>query len=266
MKWLFFLLCLLNLGYLLWQFHNGRLDIQPQISSESSSLLLVSEYQRARRGAEISGLIDKQVEHQMDQWQQADMQHLLFNLTAEKRWWRMPFARPKPKKIVKPEIVKKAVEPAKPKPALPAVELKCYEVGPFSDELSAKQWLTKNALNSKQTIQKDHAVSSDYQVYYPAAKTPDQSKLDKAMLNDKGIQDVWQIPSGELKGAYSLGVFKDKQRAFVLKDELAAKGVKAQIKPRGKTITQWFVRVMLDKAKLKQYQSETLQLLACSAG
>ena len=266
MKWLFFLLCLLNLGYLLWQFHNGRLDMQPQISSDSSSLLLVSEYQRARRGAEISGLLDKQVEHRMVQWQQADMQRMLLELTAEKRWWRMPFARSKPKKIVKPEIVKKVVEPVKPKPALPVVELKCYEVGPFSDELSAKQWLTKNSLNSKQIIQKDSVVPSDYQVYYPAAKTLDQSKLDKAMLHDKGIQDVWQIPSGEMKGAYSLGVFKDKQRAFVLKDELATKGVKAQIKQRGKTVTQWFLRVMLDRAKLKQYQSETVQVLACSAG
>lgn len=263
MKW-FFLLCLVNMGYLFWQFHSGRLDIQPEKTLDSSTLLLVDEYLRAQRGAEISGMIDEQVKQQTAQWRQADKQRILLNLTAEKRWWRMPFARPKLKKVVKPkEVVQKTIEPVKP--AVPVVEIKCYEVGPFDDELSAKQWLTDNSFDSKQVIQKDSAVPSDYQVYYPAAKTEGQSKLDKAMLHDNGVKDVWQIPSGELKGAYSLGVFKDRERALVLKGQLAEKGVKALIKQREKTATHWFAKVMLDKAKLGLYRTEALELMSCSS-
>lgn len=264
MKWLFFLLCLMNAGYLFWQFHNGRLDIQLETTAQSSSVLILEEYLRAQRGAEISGWIDTQVEQRMNQWRLVDIQRTVFNLTAEKRWWRMPFARPKPKKVVKPTVVvKKIVEPVKP--AAPVVKSKCYEVGPFDDELSAKQWLDDQALESKEIVRKENAVPTDYQVYYPAAKTPEQSKLDKAMLYDNGIKDVWKIPAGELEGAFSVGVFTDDERANVLKEELAQKGVKVLVMQREKTLTKWFGRVKLDKAKLKDYQSEAIEFSLCAS-
>ena len=262
MKRLFLLLCLLNLGFLLWQFHSGRLDVQLQQSVAPSSLLLVDEYERARRGAEIAGLIDRQIAR----WRQADIQRIFARLQGEESRWQKTIAIAKAKKVNQPPenkpAVKQIVEPAKI--VTPVVEKKCFEVGPFTDELSVKQWLVKNALISQKTIQKDSAVPSDYQVYYPAAQTPEQSRINKLMLNAKGLQDIWLIPSGDNKGAYSLGVFKDKQRALVFKTELSEKGIQAQIKQREKTVPEWFARVMLDKTKLEQYRSAVVKLSICS--
>ena len=117
---------------------------------------------------------------------------------------------------------------------------------------------------SKHIVQKEVAVISDYQVYYPAAKTTEQSLSDKAMLLSKGVQDMWKLPSGELKGSYSLGVFKDKQRANNLKEQLAEKGVRVKINQREKTNVQWFVDVVFDKAKLKQFQLTKAKSSSCS--
>ncbi len=257
MKHLFLVLCLLNVVYLFWQFHTGHLSSQPAAPLAPSTILLVDEYERAKRGAEIAHIINRKIEG----WRTQEFEWLLADLNKE-RWTLKPFAILSLKKIDKPLVIKKPAEPIKP-PTPPIVEKKCFEVGPFPDEASVKKWLVKNALGSKEIIQRDLSIAMDYQVYYPAAKTPEQSRVNKAMLNAKGLQDIWMIPSGDLKGSYSLGVFREKQRALNFKNQLAEKDIKAELKQREKTEPQWFVKIRLEKAKQKQYETSEAKFSTC---
>lgn len=258
MKRLFFLLCFLNVCFLLWQFHAGRLNGDEPTAVGPSSILLVGEYQRAQQGARISAVID----HRAVEWRQLETDRILADLRNET--WQP--------KVVPVSVAKKSTklnEPTKtveaPKPQTKVVERKCFDAGPFADEFGLKRWLAAKTLDSKQITQKDIVIASDYQVYYPAAKKTEQSQANKAMLLAKGYQDIWMIPEGELKGGYSLGVFREKQRAIHFKNQLSDKGIQAEIKQRDKTKPQWFVRVMLDKTKLKQYQALGVNLAACPA-
>ena len=258
MKRLFLLLCLINVIFLLWQFHIGRLNPHPKKTIAPSSILLVSEYERANRGAEIDRIIEQNIQH----WKAAEIRWILADLKNE-QWQMKPVSVPTVKKIVKPEEPKTPIKPEKP--VVQTVEKKCFEVGPFVDELSIKKWLEQVALVREKIIQKEVSVPNDYQVYYPAAKTEEDSRINKMLLTAKGVQEIWQIPSGELKGAYSLGVFKEKQRALVLMSQLAEKGIQAKIKQRDKMVPHWFARIKLEKAKVKQYESPDAKFSSCSA-
>lgn len=258
MKRLFFLLCFLNLIFLLWQFHIGGLNPETPQLQQVSSILLLDEYRRARQGAQISAVID----HRAVEWRQIETDRILADLRND-TWQTKAVALSVAKKSRKSAERVKTVEAAKP--AAKIGERKCFDAGPFADESGLKKWLTASTLDSKQITQKDSVVASDYQVYYPAAKKPEQTQANKAMLLDKGLQDIWMIPDGELKGGYSLGVFREKQRAVNFKNQLSEKGIQAEIKQRDKTKPQWFVRVMLDKAKLPQYQAAGVKLAACPA-
>lgn len=259
MKPLFFLLCVLNLVVLLWQFHVGHLTTTAQPSGpESASIVLLSEYQRAQRGVEISRIVEQKIER----WQKQELDIQLANLRHET--WQ---AKGTPVRVVKKPG--KLPEPSKvaeaPKPPVKPVEKKCFEAGPFADEISLKKWLNNKALDGKQISQKDLVLSSDFQVYFPAAKKPEQISANKAMLQAKGLLDIWMIPDGELKGSFSLGVFREKQRAMNFKSQLADMGIQADVKQRDKTKSQWFVRVFLDKANLQPYQSSGINVSSCSA-
>lgn len=258
MKPLFFLLCLLNIGFFLWQFNAGRVTPSPSEPAMHSSILLVSEYARARRGAAISATIENSIRR----WRLAEVDQILENLRG--RSWTMPtYSATVVVKAPKPREVAKVVEPVKP--PVQAIVYKCVEAGPFVDQPSLKKWLVEHGLTSKQVFEKESTIPNDFQVFYPAAKTPEQSRINKLMLNAKGFQDIWLIPSGDNQGGYSLGVFKEKQRAINFKNQLVQIGIQAELKQREKTKTQWFARVMLDKAKLHQLGSQASEYSSCAA-
>lgn len=259
MRALFFLLCLLNMTFLLWQFHAGRFNPPVTQPKQSVNILTVEEYLRARRGARIAALYADQ----LSSWQQAEVAQIMSHLRGPQWQYQVAPKQVQVKKTAKPvdDVKVSAVD----KPVVPVVIRKCFEAGPFADEASAKRWLQQKSLNSKQIVTKDTVVSSDYQVYFPAAKSPEQSRINKLMLNAKGVQDIWLIPSGDIKGAYSLGVFNEKPRAALFKKQLAERGIQAEIMQREKTQSHWFARVMLDKTTLKQFESPGTKLVACAS-
>lgn len=258
MKQLFLLLCLLNATFLLWQFHVGRMNPQFAAPVAPSTILLVDEYERAKRGAEIEQIIEQKIAH----WQAAEFQWMLADL-QQAHWTLQPATMPMPKDIDQPRIDKKPADFIQPS-TTPIAEKTCFWVGPFAEETSVKKWLAKNTVHSQEVVQKSISIPTDYQVYYPAAKTPEQSRADKAMLNAKGLQDSWMIPNGELKGSYSLGVFREKWRAIDFKNQLAEKGIKAELKQRSKTESQWFIKIKMEKNKQKQYESADVKFTPCS--
>lgn len=280
MKAFFYVLCLLNLGFLFWQFHIGKLNpIEPEPIAQSS-LLLVDEYARAQRGAVISGVIDQPLNH----WQQQAARYL--NELNDVEWQMQYLPTPVVVKLETPKVVeltkakpaadkshdseKRALQASEKtteidKPTPPVVLRKCYDIGPFADEVIARQWLAGSGFSSNHIFQTDVATASDYQVYYPAAKSAELTRINKLMLVAKGLQDIWLIPAGENKGGLSLGVFKEKQRATVFKSQLAEHGIQAEIVQRKKITQQWFVSVMLDKANHKKLEAAGYQGVACSA-
>ncbi|AEG00097.1 hypothetical protein [Methylomonas methanica] len=257
MKPLFFLLCVLNIGFFLWQFHAGKLSpVVPAVQSGVVKVLTVDEYRRAQRGSQIAGLIQDDIQR----WQQADVDYMLTELSGPQKYAALENVETSTKP---PADVKEAKAEILPEPVQPVIVRKCFEAGPFADEASAKKWLAQKALSSKQILLREKVVSSDFQVYYPAAKTPELSRTDKFFLKEKGLLDIWMIQDGEKKGAFSLGVFRDKARAALFKSQLAAKGVASEIRRRDQTEQQWFVKLALDKASVKQYESAAIQLSAC---
>lgn len=252
MKVLFYLLCVLNLSVLLWELREGRFESTPVNQATDGSILTVEEFTRAKRGAEINAHIQQRIKR----WQQTETEQMLADLRDEHWQLQAVPAKNKPKQPV--------VKAEETKPVQPPIVRKCFETGPFDDEASLKKWLGQKALVSKQVVQRELITDIDFQVFFPAAKTPEQARLNKSMLNAKGLQDIWMIPDGENKGGFSLGVFTEKQRALLFKTQLEGQGIRAEIKQRQKTKPQWFVRVMLDKVAVNQYESKALKLTACS--
>lgn len=251
MKALFYLLCVLNLSVLLWELREEKFVSAATEPVSDAGILTVEEFARAKRGAEI----DARIQQSIQRWQQTETEQMLADLRGEQWQLQAVPAKNKPKQPV--------VKAEETKPVQPPIVRKCFETGPFDDEASLKKWLAQKALLSKQIVQRDLITDIDFQVFYPAAKTPEQARLNKAMLNAKGILDIWTIPDGDNKGSFSLGVFTEKQRALLFKSQLEGQGIHAEIKQRQKTKPQWFVRVLLDKTSAGQYESKNLKLTAC---
>ena len=123
----------------------------------------------------------------------------------------------------------------------------CYEVGPFANQ-QAYQALVSRLKESKSDIKpinRDDQVASNYMVYYPAAETEAESKANIKMLKDHGIKDLWLL-TGEDKGKISLGLFIKEDSALVMKNELLAKGINAEVKAKYKTKSQKYALIKGD--------------------
>lgn len=230
MKAFFLIVSLLNVGFFFWEFHRGALDV-PQPQTVLPTFLLVDEQEHARRGATISAYLDKQVQS----LQQLETARIADRLTANTRTkpWTAAF---------KPEPINKG--------KLKSPVSLCYETGPFTDQSEATAWLSEQALRG-QIFYKETLMPSAYQVYYPAPKNSEQLRLSKMMLNAKGITDIWVVPSGDLKGVLSLGLFNNMARAVVFKNQLLQRGVQAEIKERYKPQSRLFVKIKTDKKLTK---------------
>jgi hypothetical protein len=259
-KALFLFLCTLNVIFVLWQFHSGQIDLPVSQPAESLQILTVDEYARAKRGAEIAQIIQSGT----DAWQNTELDRVLGDLRPQ-IWKPIALPRIEPTPVPpqpQPEVA--VLQPTKPpEPTAPPIK-NCFEVGPFFDQAEATHWLEQNQLTGSRIFSREQRIAGDFQVYFPAAKTAEQSLANKIMLREHGIKDIWMIPDGDKKGAYSLAVFKEKDRAVLFKTQLAARGVASEIRQRDRSQTQWFSKVMLDKLAAKRYEAQAVQIQACT--
>ncbi len=248
MKPLFLVLCLLNVVLIGWEFHSGAFNPPVNEVSTLPSILLVSEYNNARRAASITAVLERGI----NDLEQAGFKRMLDNLRNRNQHgnYLAKFYVHGKSAVISKQVVQPQLQ-------------SCYEMGPFADEASLKQWLIGKALSKIETVYKDTAVPGDFQVYYPAAKTPEQLRLNKMMLNAKGITDIWVVPTGENKGALSLGVFVDRQRASNFKAQLAQRGIQTEVNERFKVQQQVFAKVMLDKNQRQQLAGQPVLLSPC---
>jgi len=256
MKPLFFLLVLLNVGLTLWEWRKMPIGDPIQTSPPPAPLLLAEEAINARRGATLSGILDRRV----NDWQRDEFSRIWNHLQGTERWQDAAFKLAKSSQRLPVVHLSTSSPPTPP----PKVQWVCHEIGPFADLPTMKQWLKQKGLVASDTLIKEVQVASDFQVYYPAAKTPEQSQLNKQFLISKGIEDFWLVPSGDNKGVLSLGVFSDHQRAQNFKSQLQAKGITAEIKQRSKTQQQFHAKVMVEKTRREALSGRGLQIGACS--
>lgn len=236
MRALFLSVCLLNILFFFWELHKGGLN--PPMQQQTTalpSILLANEVQHARDGAAISGYLDQDLP------------------VLDKPGFELP---PAPATLILPPVETKADETVQTQPEI------CYEAGPFDSSQAAIQWLATKSLPGE-PFTKDTLTPFAFLVYYPAAKNPEQMRINRMMLNAKGISDVWVVPSGDLKGALSLGLFNDEPRAALFKKQLAQRGVQAEIKGRYKSQPRFFVKFQSDMA-LPTNQDIHLEAVACS--
>lgn len=235
MRALFFSICLLNVVVFFWELHQGALNQPSPPQATLPTILLAEEVEHAQRGTVISGYLDEDVSK------------------LDKPGFELP---PAPTTLTLPPVE------TKPEKAVQAQPEICYEAGPFDDSQSATEWLAAKSLPGE-PFTKDALMPSAYLVYYPMAKNPEQTRINRMMLNAKGINDVWVVPSGDLKGALSLGLFNDMPRAVLFKKQLAQRGVQAEIKERYKTQSLYFVKFQSDEA-LPTDQDIHLEAIACT--
>lgn len=219
MKALFLGVCLLNLVFFFWEFHKGALNPPVRTQTVLPTIILVDELEKARRGAAISTYLNKDT---------AKLQHLHAERMADKPMAILPAATPKKNETVQ-------IQP-----------IACHEIGPFPDQKTANAWLSGQSLRGE-VFDKEVFTPTAYLVYYPAVKNPEQTRIQKMMLNAKGITDIWVVPDGELKGALSLGVFNDHMRAADFRNQLLQQGVQAEIKGRYKSQPRAFVKIEGDQ-------------------
>jgi len=260
MKILFLVLALANVVLGLWEWRHLPSPQDSALNAPLPTILLVNEAARARRGASISALIDQAL---------VDWEHLPAQALLRKAQAKTELAGDEVRRLLVANAIPVTPTTAPEPLATPVVNqsvakpsMSCYEAGPFNDEAELAQWLNNRALKNLETVYQEHELPADYQVYYPAAKNPEQLRINKMMLNAKGIADLWMVPSGRDKGALSLGVFADQKRASDFQKELLAKGVKAEVKQRFKPVQQYFAKVKLDRNRQQQLINSAQSLLA----
>lgn len=120
----------------------------------------------------------------------------------------------------------------------------CYEVGPFSSRKQLQQWLESQGIKDRPEIfNKEAQVVSSYLVYYPAADTFEESQRNVEMLKSKGVEEYWLFKQGDMVGAISVGLFREKPHAEKLFRKLNDDGINVKITKRFKSEQVLYVKV-----------------------
>lgn len=130
-------------------------------------------------------------------------------------------------------------------------ELVCLEVGPFDNKDQFLEWNVKNLIKAKNIsfYLKDVEIVSGYLVYYPAAETALQAEDNVAILESKGVDNLWLFKFGDMKGAISLGFYDTETRAEQIRKSLAKSGVDAKIKTHSKVKNHTFAQIAWKKSE-----------------
>jgi len=144
-----------------------------------------------------------------------------------------------PAATIKPEPPPVAVEPA---PVKVEIDPHCRLIGPYADADAARASLDQlqSRLEGLELVSRTEASAEGFWVLYPRAENIYAARANRKMLSDRGIRDLWLFDKGELENAISLGVFKTRDRAEAMQEELRAKGIEVEIKPRmARTESNW---------------------------
>lgn len=245
MKTLFFLVAIANVALFMWEYKTGAFapvteTSEQNAASDQEQILLVSELKIVPEVLTTPAPVSEQSVAENAATDAVDKSVLV------------PESLPAiSESIDKPALEKSAVRDSTI--VADKIETSCYEVGPFVDDKTYRVWVNrlKDIESEIKPINRDEQIAGNYMVYYPAAETELESEANIKMLKDHGIKDLWLL-SGEDKGKISLGLFIKEKSALVMKNELLAKGINAEVKAKYKTKSQNYALIKGDDQLMKR--------------
>lgn len=194
MKYLFYLLVVINLVFLLWKF---GLDEQKSLLQEQQEQHLALE--QGTSGAGLPGAMDSDFPTSPDQ-----------SLDEE------------PSASGTGDLPDSANRHG------------CFEIGPVETREMAENFATLLYPTAREArvVTRAGDVPDGWWVIYPKAGTPEASRANRQMLLNKGIHETWLFDQGPLAGTISLGLYKTPGEADLALQELRAKGITAKVTPR----------------------------------
>ncbi|HYE36233.1 hypothetical protein [Methylocaldum sp.] len=136
-------------------------------------------------------------------------------------------------------------EEAAPPELARASEGACFQLGPLADESRALEVLSLVKTHSDQAslVKKPSDLTDGWWVLFPKAQDIEVAKSNRRMLIEKGVTDLWLFDKGPLQGAISLGLFKTRRRAEQAQKQFTEQSIITEVVPRQvRNEAQW-VRV-----------------------
>lgn len=103
---------------------------------------------------------------------------------------------------------------------------------PTRDKAEAYASLLEPEVKDVRVVIRAGDVPEGWWVLYPKAVTPEAGRANRHMLEGKGIYATWLFDKGPLAGALSLGLYKTRGEADRAVAQLAEKGINAAVAPR----------------------------------
>lgn len=103
---------------------------------------------------------------------------------------------------------------------------------PTREKAEAYETLLEPNVKEARVVIRAGDVPEGWWVLYPKAATPEASRANRHMLEGKGIYATWLFDKGPLAGSISLGLYKTRGDADRAQEQLAEKGVTATVVPR----------------------------------
>jgi hypothetical protein len=219
MKYLFFLLVLVNLVFFLWETGIGRSPKQKDNAQSSSEERIVM----------VKELPKPSVAPALEETK--------------------PVTTPPPTMAPTPAPTEPHSQPAaapqENTAAAPAVPdnsaQSCYRLGPYDSPRKAQAALRSLASRQAQVVKSAIEAEKGFLVVYPAAESTETARANLKMLSERGLKDLWLIQGGENHNAISLAAVSDKSRAEQALERFHGLGIEAEIKPRLVTSEQWWL-------------------------
>ncbi len=122
----------------------------------------------------------------------------------------------------------------------------CYEAGPFDNKQEILDWNKQNLVEAENIVFhfKDVEVVDGYLLFYPAPESLAKAEENVAILEAKGVNDLWLFRFGEMKGAISLGFYDTAKQAIHAQEILEKLGVSAKIKKHAMVRNHIFSRII----------------------
>lgn len=260
MKWLFFLLLLINIGLFVWIYpQQPPPQPEPIYLPGVKRLVLLSEAKQATHeaGALPDGLgrshaqgLEAQVGKSIP-----PVQDLPPEVESATPAQDMPFASAAvgeaaiavdpPSEVaaespiqgatspsagfgsaIQPEQSARVVQPGPPR--------QCRRIGPLAKRSQAdKLSLSLMAMGIRTELQTESSDEQDgYWVMIPPQQNAEAARAIVKKLREAGVSDLWRFTSGSLADGISLGLFRHESRAEIRLKEIAAKGFDAEVRPR----------------------------------
>jgi uncharacterized protein YjeT (DUF2065 family) len=219
MKWLFFVLIVLNIGLFIW--------LYPQQNGEMKSTAMNHPVGDLRLVGEPISEKQEESDETVTSSQEGEMESAdTLAESTETGQDQVPASMP--------EYSELNTAPA---------EKQCRTVGVFEKRSEAELISVQlRALGLNPEISSETSNSqAGFWVLIPARANRAEAVATAKNLEEAGVTDIWRFTSGELAHAISLGLFTDLERAQARREQITSLGFGPQVRPRFRQQTSYWV-------------------------